>query len=72
MKRSRLELHLNYCEHLKKNFEKRTTLKLLLTDHILTNKRVFEVSYQISLFIAKSGKSYHRRELNETINIGIS
>ncbi|GFV65694.1 SCAN domain-containing protein 3 [Trichonephila clavipes] len=70
MKRGRLEAHLeakhsahinsdvSYFKTLKGNFEKRTTIKSLLTAHTSTNNRVLEASYQISLFIAKTGKSH--------------
>ncbi|CAK9816162.1 SCAN domain-containing protein 3 [Anthophora plagiata] len=69
MKRGRLEAHLkakhsahinsdlNYFKTLKKNFRERTTLKSLFTAHTSTNDRVLEASYQISLFIAKTGKN---------------
>ncbi|GFX32886.1 uncharacterized protein TNCV_890221 [Trichonephila clavipes] len=69
MKRGRLEAHLkakhsahinsdlSYFKTLKENFEKRTTIKSLFTAHTSTNNRVLEASYQISLFIAKTGKS---------------
>lgn len=85
MKQDRLEAHLkakhsahinsdlNYFKTLKTNFEKRTTLKSLFTAHTSTNNRVLEASYQISLFIAKTGKIlYYRREFNKTVNISIS
>ena len=49
---------MNYYEHLKNNVGKRTIIKSLLTDHTLSNKLVFEASYQISLFIAKSRKNH--------------
>lgn len=70
MKRGRLEAHLkakhnahinsdlNYFQTLKKNFEKRVTLKSLFTAHNATINRTLEASYQISLLIAKSGKSH--------------
>ncbi|XP_071042039.1 SCAN domain-containing protein 3-like [Parasteatoda tepidariorum] len=70
MKRGRLEAHLkakhnahinsdlNYFQTLKKNFEKRTTVKSLFTAHTSTHNRILEASYQISLFIAKSGKNH--------------
>ncbi|GFX23292.1 SCAN domain-containing protein 3 [Trichonephila clavipes] len=70
MKRGRLEAHLKakhgahintdlcYFKTLKENFEKRTTAKSLFTAYTSTNNRVLEASYQISLFIAKTEKSY--------------
>ncbi|GFV21807.1 protein ZBED8 [Trichonephila clavipes] len=70
MKRGRLEAHLkakhsahinsvlSYFKTLKENFEKRTTIKSLFTAHTSTNNRVLETSYQISLFIAKTGKNH--------------
>ena len=70
MKRGRLEAHLkakhnahinsnlNYFQTLKKNFEKRVTLKSLFTVHNATINSSLEASYQISLLIAKSGKSH--------------
>ncbi|GFT35104.1 SCAN domain-containing protein 3 [Trichonephila clavipes] len=69
MKRGRLEAHLkakhiahinsdlSYFKTLKENFEKRT-IKSLFTAHTSTNNRVLEASYQISLFIAKTGKNH--------------
>ncbi|GFU29901.1 uncharacterized protein TNCV_1686851 [Trichonephila clavipes] len=80
MKRGRLEAHLkakhsahinsylSYFKTLKENFEKRTTIKSLFAAHTLTNNRVLEASYQISLFIAKTGKSLYRREFNKTVS----
>lgn len=68
--RGRLEAHLkakysahfnadlNYLKILKENFEKKTTLKSLFTAHTSSNNLVVEVSYRISLFIAKTGKNY--------------
>ncbi|GFV94966.1 zinc finger BED domain-containing protein 5 [Trichonephila clavipes] len=70
MKRGRLEAHLkakhsayinsdlSYFKTLNENFEKRSTIKSLFTAHISTNNRVLEASYQISLFIAKTGKNH--------------
>ncbi|GFX82451.1 zinc finger BED domain-containing protein 5 [Trichonephila clavipes] len=70
MKRDRLEAHLktkhsthinsdlSYFKILKENFEKRTTINSLFTAHISTNNPVLEASYQISLFIAKTGKNH--------------
>ncbi|GFS91818.1 uncharacterized protein TNCV_2531331 [Trichonephila clavipes] len=70
MKRGRLEAHLkakhsahissdlSYFKTLKENFEKRTTIKSLFTAHTSTNNRVLETSYQISLFVAKTGKNH--------------
>ncbi|GFT97099.1 protein ZBED8 [Trichonephila clavipes] len=70
MKRGRLEAHLKakhsahinsdlcYFKTLKENFEKRTTIKSLFTAHTSTNNRVLETSYQISLFIAKTGNNH--------------
>ena len=64
MKQDHLEAHLkaklsayinsvlNYFQTLKKNFEKRATLKSLFTAHTAT------VNYQISLLIAKSGENH--------------
>ncbi|GFT14301.1 SCAN domain-containing protein 3 [Trichonephila clavipes] len=69
MKRGRLEAHLKakHSAHInsdlsdfktsKENFEERTTIKSLFTAHTSTNNRVLEASYQISLFIAKTGKT---------------
>ncbi|GFW28209.1 uncharacterized protein TNCV_4499391 [Trichonephila clavipes] len=83
MKRGRLEAHskakhsahinsdLSYFKTLKENFEKKTTIKSLFTAHTSTNNRVLEASYQIYLFIAKTGKLHHRREFNKTVNISI-
>ncbi|CAH2088301.1 unnamed protein product [Euphydryas editha] len=70
MKRGRLEAHLkakhsahinsdlSYFKTLKEKFEKRTTLQSLFTARNLTNDRLSEASYQISLLIAKTGKNY--------------
>ncbi|GFV07715.1 zinc finger BED domain-containing protein 5 [Trichonephila clavipes] len=70
MKRGRLEAHLktkhsahintdlSYFKTLKENFEKRTTIKSLFFAYTSTNNRVLEASYQISLFIAKTGKNH--------------
>lgn len=70
MKLGRLEAHLKvkhsahvnsdlkYFENLKKNFEKRPTLKSLFTAHTQTTNRTLEASYQISLLIAKAGKNH--------------
>ncbi|XP_067133604.1 zinc finger BED domain-containing protein 5-like [Centruroides vittatus] len=72
MKRGRLEAHLkakhnahinsdlNYFQILKKDFEKRVTLKplCLFAAHKETINRTLEASYQISLLITKSGKSH--------------
>src|SRR6187551_302249 len=70
MKLGRLEAHLKvkhsahvksdlkYFENLKKNFEKRLTLKSLFTAHTQTTSRTLEASYQISLLIAKAGKNH--------------
>ncbi|GFU23369.1 uncharacterized protein TNCV_2369111 [Trichonephila clavipes] len=83
MKRGHLEAHskakhsahintdLNYFETLKENSVKRTTIKSLFTAHTSTNNRVLEASYQISLFIAKTGKNHthYRRKFNKTVNI---
>ncbi|XP_065668042.1 SCAN domain-containing protein 3-like [Hydra vulgaris] len=49
---------LNYFQIVKKNDEKRATLKSLFTAHNVNINRTLEASYQISLLIAKSGK-YH-------------
>ncbi|XP_065674035.1 zinc finger BED domain-containing protein 5-like [Hydra vulgaris] len=56
MKPGRLEAHL------KKNYEKRATLKSLFTAHNVNINRTLEASYQISLLIAKSGKNHIIRE----------
>ncbi|GFW00500.1 SCAN domain-containing protein 3 [Trichonephila clavipes] len=70
MKRDRIEAHLkakhsthinsdlSYFKTLKENFEKRTTIKSLFTVHTSTNNRVLEASYQIYLFITKTGKNH--------------
>ncbi|GFS67782.1 SCAN domain-containing protein 3 [Nephila pilipes] len=70
MKRGRLEAHLkakhsthinsdlSYVKTLKEKFEKRTTLQSLFTARSLTNNRLSEASYQISLLIAKTGKNH--------------
>ncbi|GFU25285.1 uncharacterized protein TNCV_1739331 [Trichonephila clavipes] len=83
-KRGRLEAHLkgkhsahinsdfSFFKTLKENFEKRITIKSLFTAHTSTNNRVLEASYQISLFIAKTGKNSHNtREFNKIVNISI-
>ncbi|GFV69633.1 zinc finger BED domain-containing protein 5 [Trichonephila clavipes] len=82
MKRGRLEAHLkakhsahinsdlSYFKTLNENFEKRTTIKSLFTAHTSTYNRVLEASYQISLFIAKTGKNHTIRE--NLINPSIS
>ncbi|GFW85387.1 zinc finger BED domain-containing protein 5 [Trichonephila clavipes] len=69
MKRGHLEAHLkakhnahinsdlSYFKTLKENFVKRT-IKSLFTAHTSTNNCVLEASYQISLFIAKTGKHH--------------
>ncbi|XP_065654688.1 zinc finger BED domain-containing protein 5-like [Hydra vulgaris] len=70
MKPGRLEAHLkakhkdqinsslNYFQILKKNYEKRTTIKSLFTVHNVNINRTLEASNQISLLIAKSGKNH--------------
>ncbi|XP_065663029.1 protein FAM200B-like [Hydra vulgaris] len=70
MKPGRLEAHLkaknkdqinsnlNYFQILKKNYEKRATLKSLFTAHNVNINRVLDASYQISLRITKSGKNH--------------
>ncbi|GFW37222.1 SCAN domain-containing protein 3 [Trichonephila clavipes] len=70
MKRGRIEAHLkakhsahintdlSYFKTLKENFEKRTTIKSLFTAHSSTNNRVLEASYQVSLYITKTGKNH--------------
>lgn len=70
MKRGRLEAHLkakhsayvnsdlNYFKTLKEKFEKRSTIKSLLTAQTVTVSRTLEASYEISLLIAKSGKNH--------------
>ncbi|XP_067120487.1 protein FAM200C-like [Centruroides vittatus] len=70
MKRGRLEAHLkvkhnayinsdlNYFQTFKKDFEKRVTLKSQFTAHKETISCTLEANYQISLLIAKSGKSH--------------
>ncbi|XP_067135806.1 protein FAM200C-like [Centruroides vittatus] len=70
VKRSRLEAHLktkhnahintdlNYFQTMKTDFVKRATLKSLFTAHNATINHTLEASYQISLLIAKSGKSH--------------
>ncbi|GFS60408.1 SCAN domain-containing protein 3 [Trichonephila clavipes] len=69
MKRGHLEAHLkakhsahinsdlSYLKTLKENFEKRT-IKSLFTAHTSTNNCILEATYQISLFIAKTGKNH--------------
>ncbi|GFY05315.1 SCAN domain-containing protein 3 [Trichonephila clavipes] len=56
--RAHINSDLSYFKTLKENFEKRTTIKSLFTAHTSTNNRVLEASYQISLFIAKTGKNH--------------
>ncbi|XP_065665555.1 zinc finger BED domain-containing protein 5-like [Hydra vulgaris] len=70
MKPGRLEAHLkakhkdqinsnlNYFQILKKNYEKRATLKSHFTAHNVNINCTLEASYQISLLIAKSGKNH--------------
>ncbi|XP_065654637.1 zinc finger BED domain-containing protein 5-like [Hydra vulgaris] len=70
MKPGRLEVHLkakhkdqinsnlNYFQILKKNYEKRATLKSLFTAHNVNINRTLEASYQVLLLIAKSGKNH--------------
>ncbi|GFW87599.1 zinc finger BED domain-containing protein 5 [Trichonephila clavipes] len=70
MKQGRLEAHfkakhsahintdLSYFKTSKENFEKRTTIKSLFSAYTSTNNRVLEASYQISLFITKTGKNH--------------
>ena len=70
MKPGRLEAHLkakhndqinsnlNYFRILKKNYEKRATLKSIFTAYNVNINRTLEASYQISLLIAKSGKNH--------------
>ena len=49
---------LNYSENVKQNFEKRTGLNHLFTDHTLNNKPVLQTSDQISIFITKSADNH--------------
>ncbi|XP_067136358.1 protein FAM200C-like [Centruroides vittatus] len=70
MKLGRLEAHLkakhkdyinsdlSFFKTLKEKFEKRTTITSIFTSRNVTNSRIQEASYQISLLIAKSGKSH--------------
>ena len=70
MKPGRLEAHLkakhkdqinsnlNNFQILKKNYEKRATLKSIFTAHNVNINRTREANYQISLLIAKSGKNH--------------
>lgn len=70
MKRVRFEAHLkakhsfhansdlNYFKALKDKFEKRLTIKTLLTAQAATASCTLEASYEISLLIAKAGKNH--------------
>ncbi|XP_067133808.1 zinc finger BED domain-containing protein 5-like [Centruroides vittatus] len=70
MKLGRLEAHLkakhkdyinsdlSFFKTLKEKFEKRMTITSIFTSRNVTNSRIQEASYQISLLIAKSGKSH--------------
>ncbi|XP_065664564.1 protein FAM200B-like [Hydra vulgaris] len=81
MKRGRLEAYLkakhkdqinsnlNYFQILKKNYEKRATLKSLFTAHNVNINRTLEASYQISLLVAKSGRNHTIEE--QLINTSI-
>lgn len=51
-------LDLNYFKALKDKFEKRLTIKTLLTAQAATASRTLETSYKISLLIAKAGKNH--------------
>ncbi|XP_065671987.1 protein FAM200B-like [Hydra vulgaris] len=56
--KDQISSNLNYFQILKKNFEKRATLKSLFTSLNVNINCTLEASYQISLLIAKSGKKH--------------
>ncbi|XP_065652874.1 protein FAM200B-like [Hydra vulgaris] len=55
--KDQINSNLNYFQILKKNYEKRATLKSLFIAHNVNTNRTLEASYQISLLIVKSGKN---------------
>ncbi|XP_065675523.1 protein FAM200C-like [Hydra vulgaris] len=56
--KDQINSNLNYFQIVKKNYEKRETLKSLVIAHNININRTLEASYQISLLIAKSGKNH--------------